>query len=247
MKKIFTISFFTLLTIACSITITKAQQVYYYDFRNTFAESSGQGPALNVLGTGAFVDESLPELSCFSRAVYGFTQNSGIQFDNAAAGNFISGTYSIEMYFQFLNNSGFKRLIDFSNQGADTGLYCTSTELLFYDEVYIPTTAFVANQYVHLVVTRNDVSKEVSLYVDGAPVGSFTDLNNHAILQSSNVLNFFLDDTISGGESRPGRIALLKIYDTTLDSANVSDNFNSLETTSSALAFESDINSTCIA
>ncbi len=246
MKKILTLSLLSFLLAFGLNNVTQAQQTYYYDFRNTLNESGGVGPTLNVLGTGAFVNESLSELSCLSRPVYGFTQNSGLQFDNTAANNFITGTYSIEMYFQFLNNSGFKRLIDFSNQGSDSGLYCTASQLLFYDEITINTVAFVANQYVHLVVTRDDTSKDVNLYVDGALVGSFVDNDNIAVLNNSNFLNVFQDDTISGGEARPGRIAILKLYDTAIDFNAVADSYNSLESTSATLQFEADQYAACL-
>lgn len=228
------------------LTSTHAQQSYYYDFRNSFAEINNSGPALNVLGTGAFNDSALPELSCLTRPVYGFTQNSGVQFDNTAAGGFISNSYSVEMYFEFLNNSGFKRLIDFKNQTSDFGLYCTAGELQFYDAITIPTTAFVANQYVHLVVTREAVSSEVNLYVDGALLGSFIDTTGLGLLDNSNVLNFFQDDLVFGGEARPGNIALLKIYNTAIDSATVAANFSDLKQTSNTLSFTASAASTCL-
>lgn len=228
------------------ITRSNAQQSYYYDFRNTFTEVNNVGPALNVLGTGAFNDSALPELSCLSRPVYGFTQNSGVQFDNTAAGGFISNSYSVEMYFEFLNNSGFKRLIDYKNQTSDFGLYCTAAELQFYDAVTLPTTAFVANQYVHLVVTREAVSSEVALYVDGALLGSFIDSTGLGLLDNSNVMNFFQDDLVFGGEARPGNIALLKIYDTAIDAATVAANFNDLKSTSNTLSFSPSSSTACL-
>ncbi len=245
MKKNITRLFLAILLLGTA-TATFAQQTYYYDFRNNFNENSGSGPVLNVLGTGAFTDVPLPELSCLSRTVYGFTQNSGVQFDNTAAGNFVTETYSVEMYFEFLNNSGFKRIIDFKNQTSDFGLYCTAGELQFYDGITIPTTAFVANQYVHLVVTRDSASEEVNLYVDGALLGTFVDSTQLGVLDASNLMNFFQDDLVFGGEARPGNIALLKIYNTAIDGTTVTANFNDLEKTSAAIAFTPDITSACL-
>lgn len=246
MKKIFTLAIFSVLLSVGLLKVARAQQSYYYDFRNTLNEVSSQGPVLNVIGTGAFVNEGLLELSCISRPVYGFTQNSGIQFDNTAAGNFITESYSIEMYFQFLNNSGFKRVIDYSNQGSDSGLYVTATQLLFYDELTIPTTAFVANQYVHLVVTRDSTTQEINFFIDGVQAGSFIDNDNVGVLNAANVLNFFQDDTISGGEARPGRIALLKLYNTAIDGNAVAASFSALEATSQALSFTPDQSAACL-
>ena len=150
------------------------------------------------------------------------------------------------MYFQFTNNSGFKRIIDYKNQTSDSGLYCTANLLQFYDALSVNTTAFVANQYVHLVVTRDDATELVTIYVDGVSVGSFTDSGDLAVLDTANVLNFFQDDLVFGGEARPGRIALLKLYDTILDATGVAANFTDLEATSGALAFTADITASCL-
>ncbi|MDQ3052026.1 MAG: PKD domain-containing protein [Bacteroidota bacterium] len=246
MKKIITKSLLNLLLIAGIAITSQAQQSYLYDFKNTLNEVSGSGPALNVLGTGAFVSEALSELSCISRPVYGFTQNSGVQFDNAVANDFIGSTYSVEMYFQFLNNAGFKRLIDFKNQASDSGLYCTSTTLEFYNEIVIPTTAFVSNQYVHLAVSRDGTTDEIVLYVDGAVAGSFIDNDGIGLLNSANVMNFFRDDLVFGGEAQPGRIALLRIHDSVISAGTVASNYNGLQATSGTLAFTSDISSACL-
>jgi PKD repeat protein len=246
MRKLITATVMCVMLLTCLVFTSRAQQSYLYDFRNTLDEVSGTGPSLNALGTGAYVNEALGELSCISRPVYGFTQNSGIQFDNAAAGNFIGDGYSIELYFQFLNNTGFKRIIDFKNQSSDSGLYSTPTTIDFYNEISVGTSAIVTNQYVHLVLTREAANDEVNIYLDGALVGSFIDDSDVALLDASNVLNFFQDDLVFGGEAQPGRIALLRIHDSTLDAAAVSDNFNNLQATSGTLAFSSDISSACL-
>ncbi len=246
MKTIFTRTLLNLILFTGFISISEAQTTYTYDFKNSLAEVSGTGPALNVLGTGSYVNESLNELSCILRPVYGFTQNSGVQFDNGAAGNFIGTTYSIEMYFKFLSDGTFKRIIDFKNQTSDSGLYCTTSILNFYDGLTVNTTAFVANQYVHMVLTRNGATNEVILYIDGAFGGSFIDNAGLALTDSSNVINFFQDDLVFGGESRPGRIALLKMYDGVIDSATISNNFNNLQQTSGTLAFTSDVAAACL-
>jgi large repetitive protein len=218
-----------------------AQQTYTYNFRNSLNEEGGNGPALNVLGSGSYTSESLPDLSCLSRTVYGFTQNSGLQFDNGAAGNFMGSSYSIEMYFRFTTNTGFIRVIDFKNRTADSGLYATSAVVQFYDELNINTTAFATNEYVHLVLTRNGGNNEVNIYIDGSLAGSFTDNNGRALPNGSNVINFFQDDLVFGGEAQPGNIALLRIHDYTLDATMVSDNYGSLEAASGTVAFSPDI------
>lgn len=245
-KRYFTSTALWLISILMLTSATQAQQLRHYDFKNTLNEKGGSGPALNVLGTGAFFDDALTDLSCIERPLYYFDANSGVQFDNGMAGNFFTNTYSIEMYFTFDNNSGFFRIIDFKNRTSDFGLYATSSTLVFYDELTVGTSAFAPGQLVHLVVTRDGMTDEVSLYVNGSLLGSFTDTNGEALTNGSNVLNFFQDDLVFGGEAQPGDIALLRIYDYVLNTADVTDLFNGLEATSGVVAFTPDITSACL-
>ena len=50
--------------------------------------------------------------------------------------------YSIEMDFEFGSTSGYRKIIDFKDLAADTGLYNYSTELNFYNEADGPGGAF---------------------------------------------------------------------------------------------------------
>lgn len=233
-----------LFTIAAGVS--SAQTTYQYDFRGNLDEKSGQAPPLNALGTGQFTDESLPDLSCLDRTVYTFIQNSGVQFDNGAAGSFISGTYTIEVYFKFNTNNGFMRIMDFKNRTSDFGLYATSSFLQFYDELTVGTNAFAANQYVHLVISRDGNTNDVNLYVNGALIGTFNDVDGEAIPGSGNVINFFQDDLVFGNEAQPGSIALLRIDNTSVGDSIVAARFDSLEQTSAAVAFVPNITSTCL-
>jgi hypothetical protein len=223
-----------------------SQQAYKYDFLNSLTESGGSGPSLNPLGTAVYTSESLP-VSCLSRPVYSFIQNDGLQFDNGAAGNFLGTAYSIEMYFRFTNNSGFFRIIDFKNRTSDLGLYGTATQVQFFDELTVNNSAFGSNTYVHLVLTRNSVTEEVNIYINGTPIGSFIDASDKALPSVDNVINFFRDDIVFGNEAQPGRIALLKLYDYELSAGDVSDNFDGIEQTSAAVAFSASPTSACLA
>ncbi len=223
-----------------------AQSTYQYDFRGNLDEKSGLGPVLNALGSGQFTDESLPDLSCLDRTVYNFNQNSGVQFDNGAAGSFISGTYTIELYFKFITNNGFMRIIDFKNRTSDFGLYATNSVLQFYDELTVGTNAFAANQYVHLVISRDANTNDVNLYVDGNLLGTFNDPDGEALPNGGNVINFFQDDLVFGNEAQPGNIALLRIDNTAIGDSLVLSRFNTLEQTSGAVAFVPNITSSCL-
>ncbi len=237
-------SFLISMLLSCTM-YSFGQQVYYYDFRNTLNEKSGSGPALNVLGTGNYSDESLPDLSCLERTSYAFTQNSGVQFDNDAAGTFFTTSYTLELYFKFSDNTGFMRVIDFKNRTSDFGLYATNSVLQFYDELTVPTAAFVVDEYVHLTLTRDGGSDEVRMFIDGVFLGSFIDGSGNALPDVSNVINFFQDDLVFGGEARPGAIALLRVYDYPLSDTEVESAYLALENTSAAVAFSPDFTSAC--
>ena len=234
-----------LFVVVLTVTTAVSQQVYKYDFLNSLNESSGTGPALNVLGVASYTNESLP-VSCLSRTVYSFIQNDGIQFDNDAAGGFLGTEYSIEMYFRFTNSTGFFRIIDFKNRTSDFGLYATATQVQFFDELTVNDIAFASNTYVHLVLTRNSATEEVKIYINGAQIGSFVDDQGKALPNVDNVFNFFRDDLVFGNEAQPGRIALLKLYDYELAAVDVSDNFDGIEQTSAAVAFSASPTTACL-
>jgi hypothetical protein len=246
MKKIFTRQYLIISILILLNSIVNAQQVYEYNFLNSFDEEISQAPPLNVLGTGSFSNGQLSELSCLERPVYNFDQNSGFQFDNTASGNLITESYSVEMYFQFANNTGFRRIIDFKNRTSDFGLYSTASVLQFYDAITINTSALIAGQFVHLVVTRDSASQVVNMYVDGALAGSFVDATGLGLLDADNVMNFFQDDLVFGGEAQPGTISMLKLYDQPIDNAAVAANFSTLKSESMILGFQSSATAACL-
>jgi len=230
-----------------SSTISHGQsQSLYYDFRGTFNESSGAGIAINPLGSGMFVSDSLSELSCIRREVYNFDYNNGVQFDNAAAGTFLGESYSIEMYFKFYNNGGYKRVIDFKNGTVDFGLYATPSILGFYDGLDVNTSAFQGGQYAYLCITRDSASQNISMYIDGVLGGTFVDSLERGTIDTSQVLNFFRDDNQFGGEASPGTIAFLKLHNYVLSSQEVSDSYSGLRDTMHLLSFTQDITTSCL-
>jgi hypothetical protein len=62
----------------------------HYDFNNTLNEQNGNDPALKVLGNeGVYQNDLVDSVNNITKTVYRFIKNSGLQFDNAAAGNFL--------------------------------------------------------------------------------------------------------------------------------------------------------------
>jgi len=224
MKKIYLLS-----VIVLSFSFLSAQQVLHYDFTNSLSEISGNGPTLTVLGNeGAFVEDTLLEIGSAEKFVYRFEQNSGFQFDNAAAGNFLSEGYTIELYFVFDFLNSWKRVVDWKNRKSDYGAYVYNGELNFYPFEYSGEAPVNPGEYTYYVVTRDAGTEEVLVYTDAEVQISFTDSSGDALLDEDNVLNFFHDDLIVPNEASSGAVAMLKIYNTTLDSTTIKGNYDDL-------------------
>ncbi len=199
-----------------------------FEFHNTLVESNNASPALNVLGTGSFQVDSLTDYTCIPKVVYHFDKDQGLQFDNNSAGNFLSDTYTIEMYFKFDSDMGFRRIIDFSNGTSDSGLYATGFSVDYFDAIIVNNTALSLGNYAHIGLSRDSTTDVVDLFINGSLQGTFIDTGRIAVLNSSGMLNFFQDDLALPGETSSGNIALLKLYNYTLSASEVLDNYNNL-------------------
>lgn len=224
MKKIYLL-FVTVL----SFSLISAQEVLHYDFINSLAEVNGNGPTMTILGNeGVFVEDTLLEIGSAEKFVYRFEQNSGFQFDNAAAGNFIGEGYTIELYFVFDFLNSWKRVIDWKNRKSDYGAYVFNGELNFYPFEYSAEAPVNEGEYTYYVVTRDAETKEVLVYADAEVQISFIDSGDDALVDGDNVVNFFHDDLVVPNEASSGAVAMLKIYSATLDSNTIKANYEDL-------------------
>jgi hypothetical protein len=200
-----------------------------YTFNNSLAESKGNGPTLKVLDSvGMYVLDTLNEVSGRTKTVYRFIRNSGVQFDNALAGNFIDSTYSIELYFVFDELGSWKRVIDWKNRKTDYGAYVYNGQLNFYPYIYSDTAPVVAGEYTYYTVTRDKATKNLKIYTDARTYVNFIDAAGDAVMDTAHVLNFFQDDRMVPNEASSGAVALLNIYNYVLDSATIKHKFDSL-------------------
>ena len=219
-------TFFLAFFVAANFTFS--QSVIKYNFEGNLNSVSGNGPALNVLGvTGNFVTDTLNEIAGSTKIVYRFEKNNGVQFDNAAAGNFIGEAYTIELYFVFDELSSWKRVIDWKNRKTDKGAYVYNGKINFYNILYSTEAPVVAGEYTYYVVTR-DESGKVLIYTDAEVFINFLDNNNDALVDEDGVLNFFYDDLQVTNESSSGAVAMLNLYNYALDSATIEDNWNGI-------------------
>jgi len=208
---------------------TYSQSVLRYEFQNSFNEKNGAGPVLTVLGNqGEYVLDTLNEISGNTRTVYRFEKNSGFQFNNSLAGNFIGETYSIELYFEFDELASWKRVVDWKNRKSDHGAYVYYGELNFYPYIYSDDAPVLPGEYTYYVVTRNGATGQVLVYADADEEIDFMDVNGSALVDADNVINFFHDDLSVPNEASAGAVALLNLYNYVLDSNVVKGNFENL-------------------
>jgi hypothetical protein len=221
---------FTLLLSALLVSLfLQGQTVLHYDFTNSLTEMNGAGPELTILGNpGTFVEDELGEIGEARKWVYRFEKNSGFQFDNAAAGNFLGEDYSIEIYFVFDELSSWKRVVDWKNRKSDYGAYVFNGRLNFYNIAMSDEAPIAVDEYTYYVITRDAETKEVKVYTDAEIEINFTDNSGDALLDEDNVLNFFHDDLMVPNEASPGAVAMVKIYNYTLDSTAIANNYDDL-------------------
>lgn len=224
---------FIILCLWCILALLsslQAQQTGVYRFENSLEEESGSLPKLKVLGQeGRFQKEQLPELKNLQRTVYTFDKNCGLQFDNRAANGFLSGSYTIEIYFRFTTLDSWKRVVDFKNRKSDNGCYIYYGKLNFYNFAVGTKAPVNPNEYTHYVVSRDAKTNQLKMYVDGESKVEFTDRFSQGIIDEDGMLNFFFDDLIVKDEASEGAVAMIKLYGYVVDPSTIKLNFQRLE------------------
>src|SRR5262249_34448231 len=133
--------------------------VHDYELNGSYADSFG-GPAL------------VPNGGTLGTTGYSFGAHEGLRLRWALTN---PRNYSIEMVFNISNISSYRRLIEFKNLQADTGLYDFNGSLQFYNTATGPSNAITPNVNVDLLLTRDAATKEVIGYINGVEQFSFTD------------------------------------------------------------------------
>ena len=211
---------------------TAFAQTHVYFFNSNFNEAGG-GPALTELLScnatqGSFVQETITTSagSCANGAAantFHFNAGGGLQYPNTD--NFISTTYTIQVFFKFSQElNGYSRIIDFSNSTADAGIYLLGKCLNFYPSGNIGTTCpFEINKYYLVSFSRNGTTGIISVYVNGELFTSFSDVNNLYRLPSSTPLIFFRDDNVVTCEVKAGNVKYISISNLASDATAIAN------------------------
>jgi OOP family OmpA-OmpF porin len=191
-----------------------AQNTIGYLFENNLKANNPSFPDLIILGRqGSYTQEALPELDNMKKTAYQFDRNCGVQFDNAAAQNFIKDSYTIEIYFRFDKLNSWKRVIDFKNRKTDWGCYIFNGKLNFYNLLVSEKAPVSENEYTHYVISRDGATSTVRIFADGVSKLEFKDIDKHTMLDEDQKLNFFFDDLKVTDEASAGAVVMIKISD----------------------------------
>jgi hypothetical protein len=216
---------FALCTVLVAVMATSAHAavpapVAQYQFSNTLASSLAGAPALTVTdpsASSAFVTDTV---NGNSQQVWNFvgvglpvTGQGGLTLDTTGLLT-SNSTYSLEMVFKFTQGvNTWRRIVDVSSRGTDNGFYVDPSNNL---DIYpVAGGAAFTNDVYHDVFLVNNAGA-VTFYLDGSSQATVTtDIMN---IDTSNKINFFLDNTLGGGQGEysSGSIALVRLYNAAL-------------------------------
>ncbi|MEC5029297.1 MAG: Ig-like domain-containing protein, partial [Oscillatoria sp. PMC 1051.18] len=156
--------------------------------------------------------------------VYRFLKGEGLHLPSSG-----TTSYSLELIFKFDETDGYRKILDFAGRTQDTGLYVYSGQITFYDVSSATGGTVNSNEYNHLILTRSNDNTVVA-YLNGQQIFSFNDSSNLAVINASDGLNIFIEDTLQGTEQSAGHLDLLSFWSSnTLSSTQALHRYNSLQ------------------
>jgi hypothetical protein len=190
-----------------------------YRFQVSFDSSVAGGRHLDPLPVSSTVFASQQVLGRTVPA-HLFAQGDGL--DLAAASAVIPPRqYSIVVLMLFDAVDGYRRIIDFSNQSDDTGLYVVSGLLDMYDYDAPPSevATIAPDTYVQVVLTRSR-SGRLKGYVNGVRQFSYDDaVSKLGVITADDHLTFFRDT--NAAEMSGGSVARIRLYNGPLTDSQV--------------------------
>jgi len=194
--------------LALSATLAQAQTPTHVYLMNDASDALG-GPALTTLG-GDFTTQA---------GHYSFSANQGFSIQNALNVD----VYTIDFVVSLDTLDGYRRLVEFKDLAADTGLYNYNTKLNFYNVATSVDDVFAAGKEARVTLTR-DAAGQVTGYFNGVQQFQFDDAGGLATFSGANgIAYFFRDDNAVPGEASSGSIDYLSIYDTALTAGDVAN------------------------
>jgi hypothetical protein len=235
-----------LLTLTLLFVSSLGFSQHVYQFNGNFNET-GAGPALTQVFdatcapagvAGSFTTDPISTSaggSITPKPVFSFTQNGGFSYSNTT-GLGITGTYTIHILCKKTNYSlgafSFQRVIDFANGADDNGLYANyAGGFPVLANVYNASIAAYTNfgpvldntKYNLITIVRDNVSKDVNFYVDGAFALTYNDAGGIYASNGTNPIVFFRDDITAPTpcESGPGLVRYISLSTSTSTAGQV--------------------------
>lgn len=178
-------------------SVADAALVKSYDFDGTLADTLGNGADLQSLG-GTLADGR-----------YSFGANQGLRLTDALPD---TETWANELGFRLNAGEdvgGYNKLIDFADRSLDQGFYTYSGQFNFYN-LGLNAGSVVAGQDLVVGLVRS--AGKLSIFLDKVAVAEVAD-NGALGVPPANVLNFFIDDARTAGESFAGLVDFIRIHD----------------------------------
>ena len=203
-------------------TARAATVTHIYELNGSYADSLG-GPRL--VPTGGTLTATDYVFGNPANRV-----NEGLSLTNAITD---ADDYAIEMQFRWTGDDyGWGRILDFhSTHGSspDAGIYTRSStnQLIAWRLGHSPASVApmsISTDY-HLVLTRDGATKTFTAFLNGTPQFQFVDASDEAVFSSpGNLVDFFLDDG-GAGDTRPGIVDQIRVFDGPLNSIDVTTLF----------------------
>lgn len=177
----------------------RAGLIHDYELNGNFHDSVSGGPDITANG------------GTIGTTGYTFGANQGLTLNNPG----VTDTYTIDMRFSLTDTDGYRKLIDYANRSLDAGFYNIGTALQLYSNPASAAGALSANTIADVVVSRDGASQSFTASVNGVTYLNQTDSSGFGVVSAANVLNFFMDDSVTGfREASGGFVDYIRIYDT---------------------------------
>ncbi len=200
-----------------------------YGFNNSFSSSVSGAPdlvATDPLGLSGFTTATV---NGHTRTVYGFqgqsspvTDQAGLTFDNSG-GLLASDNYSVNMVFSLADRTGaWRRLVDVQNRQSDNGFYVDPENTIDVYPVTGSPGIFATDTFTDVALTVAS-DGTVKGYLNGTHEFT-TNTSVMNINNPDNVMNFFLDNVVAGGQGEwsSGQVAEIALYNGVLSDSEVS-------------------------
>lgn len=206
-----------------STQMVSAKIVATYQFNNILSADEATSPALTALNSGSFVTDNVFGQT---RTVYERTTSSNASSDQSALQldttglSLTANNYAVELVFTFTDsldprapNTNYRRILNSNDQ--DPGFYVgPANSLSIYQNGPHKGGSDLINGTYYDVVLSVSPSGEKA-YINGSEVISYSGTPDSI---QSNFLKFFNDDVYEYGN---GKVALIRIFDSSLSSNDV--------------------------